>query len=111
MKNNIFSVAISNFDYSHYRDVGYLEYDSEKKSVEIFLQSEELKEKAQKFFASDLTIQVPHETMHDFTTTTIKPLADLESFKIALTRLWENTDIYVDWSRPVEYVREHPTLD
>ena len=26
-------------------------------------------------------------------------------FKLALTRLWEATDVHVDWSRPVDYVK------
>lgn len=110
MQNKTFNVAISNFNYSSYRDVGYLEYDLIQKTVKVFLKSEELVARAQKYFASDLTIQVPHETMHDFTTVTIQPLADLASFKLSLTRLWENTDIYVDWSRPVEYAQQHPLV-
>jgi hypothetical protein len=37
-------------------------------------------------------------------------LASVENLKIALTRLWEATQVHVDWSRPVEYVRQHPRL-
>ena len=44
----------------------------------------------------------------DFTHETIDPLADLKSLQTALTRLWGATNVSVDWSRPVEYVRLHP---
>ena len=44
----------------------------------------------------------------DFTEETVDPLADVESFKLALTRLWNNTQVTVDWSRPVDYVKAHP---
>ena len=43
--------------------------------------------------------------MHDFTTITINPLDDVETLQLALTRLWEATDVHVDWSRPVDYVK------
>ena len=34
-------------------------------------------------------------------TKTLEPLADIESFKVALTRLWGNTGVRVEWSIPV----------
>ena len=52
---------------------------------------------------------VPHETLMDFTPEEIDPLADVESFKLALTRLWNETKVHVDWSRPVDYVKAHPS--
>ena len=44
----------------------------------------------------------------DFTEETIEPWSSKENFQLALTRLWENTDVHVDWSRPVDYVKAHP---
>ena len=44
----------------------------------------------------------------DFTTEKIDPLANEESLKLALTRLWNATKVHVDWSRPVDYVKAHP---
>ena len=29
----------------------------------------------------------------------------METLQLALTRLWEATDVHVDWSRPVDYVK------
>ena len=43
----------------------------------------------------------------DFTPEEIDPLADVKSFKLALTRLWNETKVHVDWSRPVDYVKAH----
>ena len=63
-----YSVAIQ-----YKKDLGYIEYDAEKKAATVVLD----------------------------------PTADVESFKTALTRLWEATDVHVDWSRPVDYVKEH----
>ena len=44
----------------------------------------------------------------DFTEMTIDPLADIKSFQTALTRLWNMTQVHVDWSRPIDYVKAHP---
>jgi hypothetical protein len=49
-------------------------------------------------------LKASHETLRDFTKEKIQPLSSMENFKLTLTRIWESTDIYVDWSRPVDYV-------
>ncbi|TCS78165.1 hypothetical protein [Pectinatus cerevisiiphilus] len=103
MIGNNFRVAVSYSTFIEYSDVGYVEYNIEDKRADVFLKSERAVAAAKEFFAKKLTLQVPHKTMQDFTQITIKPLESLESFKLALTRLWENTHVYVDWSRPVEY--------
>ena len=92
-------------------EAGWLEYDEEKQKAEIHLGDREACAKADEFFCTKLEMQVPHETLMDFTKITVEPLCDLESFKLALSRLWEATGIHVDWSRPVDYVMKHPTLD
>ncbi len=97
---NIYSVAIS-----CHSDLGYMEYDEKAKTVNIVLANEIAKQKVDEFLHSELTLQVPHETLHDFTTITINPLDDVETFQLALTRLWETTNVHVDWSRPVDYVK------
>jgi hypothetical protein len=103
---NIFSVAIT------YKDIfGWIDYDAVAKKISIVLDSVEGKQAAEKFLTEEHEIRIPHETLLDFTTEIIHPLADIESFKTALTRLWENTQVHVDWSRPVEYVRQHRRLE
>ena len=101
--NQNFSVAIS-----YGEDLGYVEYDAENKKVIVVLANEEGKLRAEKFLSTTHEIKIPHETLLDFTAEQINPQADVESLKIALTRLWENTGVHVDWSRPVDYVKTHP---
>lgn len=96
----IYSVAISCRG-----DLGYIDYDIETKTANIVLNNETAKQKVEKFLNTKLTLQIPHETLRDFTTVTIEPLANRDNFELALTRLWENTDVHVDWSRPVDYVK------
>ena len=98
-----FSVAIS-----YGENLGYVEFDEETKKVIVVLADEDGKRKAEKFLSEIHEIKIPHETLLDFTAEQINPQADAESLKIALTRLWENTGVHVDWSRPVEYVKLHP---
>lgn len=98
-----FSVAIS-----YQEDLGYIEYDAAEKKATVVLANEEGKRLTEEYLNTPRAISVPHETLMDFTEETIDPLADVESLKTALTRLWNETGVHVDWSRPVEYVRLHP---
>lgn len=98
-----FSVAIS-----YGENLGYVEYDDTQKKIIVVLGDEEGKRKAEDFLTKIHEIKIPHETLLDFTSEKINPQADVESLKIALTRLWEATGVHVDWSRPVEYVKLHP---
>ncbi len=95
-----YSVAISCYD-----DLGYIEYDATEKKVNVVLANEQAKQAVENFLATRLSLQVPHETLHDFTDIEIDPLDNLDSLQLALTRLWEATDVHVDWSRPVDYVK------
>ena len=105
-QNNKFSVAI------HYGDIlGYIEYDGDAKKAVVTLADEEGRKKAEDYLAVPHEIAVPNMTLLDFETKTIDPMADVRSFQIAMTRIWEETEVYVDWSRPVEFVKKYPTLD
>ena len=100
-----FSVAIS------YNDIlGYIEYDEAAQKMEITLPDEQGRAAAEKFLTETHEINVPHETLMDFSVEAITPLANLRNFQITLTRLWEETGVHVDWSRPVEYVKAHPRI-
>ena len=103
---NIFSVAVQ-----YQEKLGYIEYDAAAKKLTVELPDAAAKSAAEKFLSEKHEIRIPHETLRDFTTELVDPLADIPSFKLALTRLWENTDVHVDWSRPLEYVKAHPTLE
>ncbi len=105
-QENKFSVAV------HYGDVlGYIEYDGDAKKAVVTLPDEEGRKKAEDYLAVTHEIAVPNMTLMDFETKTVDPLADVRSFQIAMTRIWEETEVYVDWSRPVEFVKKYPTLD
>jgi len=102
---NTFSVAIT------YKDVfGWIDYDAAAKKIQITLEDEIGRQAAEQFLSKKHEIRIPHETLRDFTTEIIDPLASIENFKLMLTRLWENTQVHVDWSRPVEYVKTHRSL-
>lgn len=104
--DKIYSVAVSCRGAN-----GWVEYDTEAKTVKVFLDDEKAVKDAEKFLSEKHDINIPHETLRDFTTETIDPLESVEKFQIVLTRLWEATEVHVDWSRPVEYVKKHPRLD
>ena len=97
-----FSVAVS-----YGKDLGYIEYDAENKRATVNMEGEG-KALTEAFLGKTHVIKIPHATLMDFTDETVDPLADEASFKLALTRLWNETKVHVDWSRPVEYVKEHP---
>lgn len=81
---------------------GYVEYNETTKTASVKLTVAEAKAAVEKFLAAPLTLDVPQgETIRDFVTKTLEPLADIESFKVALTRLWGNTGVRVEWSIPV----------
>ena len=99
-----FSVAIS-----YEKDLGYIEYDGNTREARVTLANEKGKKLTEDYLNQVHEISVPHDTLMDFTKENIEPLSDEESLKTALTRLWNNTGVHVDWSRPVDYVKEHPS--
>ena len=105
-KDRNFSVAV------HYGDaLGYIEFDADAHRAEVTLPDAEGRKRAEAYLSEKHEIRIPHESLMDFSTELIDPLADVRSFQIALTRIWEETEVYVDWSRPVEFVKKYPTLD
>ena len=98
-----FSVAVS-----YENALGYIEYDADTKTAKVVLDNEKGKQLVEDYLHTVHEINIPHETLMDFTAEQIDPLSDVESLKTALTRLWNQTGVHVDWSRPVEYVKLHP---
>ena len=98
-----FSVAIS-----YNNALGWIDYDADARKAEVHLSDAQGKELTEAYLNQTHEINIPHATLMDFTHETIDPLADEESFKLALTRLWNETKVHVDWSRPVDYVKQHP---
>ena len=80
---------------------GFVEYNEESKTAVVTLPVAEAKAAVEKFLATPLTLDVPQgETIRDFVTKTLDPLASLENFKVCLTRLWGQTGVRVEWSMP-----------
>ena len=101
--SDTYSVAIS------YGEVlGWIDYDSASRSASVNLADEKGRTAVEDFLAVPHEVEMPHEPLMDFTKETVTPLADRESFELALTRLWNETGVQVDWSRPVDYVKAHP---
>jgi len=93
----MFKVAI------HYGadDRGYVAYDTETKELSVSLPNQEWADKVSAFLKQDHSIA--HAMGLDtYQELDINPLESLGNLKLALTRLWEATEVQVDWSRPVE---------
>lgn len=94
---SMFKVAI------HYGadDRGYVAYDTETKELFVSLPNQEWADKVSAFLKQDHSIA--HAMGLDtYQELDIDPLESLGNLKLALTRLWEATEVQVDWSRPVE---------
>lgn len=94
---SMFKVAI------HYGadDRGYVAYDTETKELSVSLSNQEGADKVSAFLKQDHSIA--HAMGLDtYQELDIDPLESLGNLKLALTRLWEATEVQVDWSRPVE---------
>ena len=94
--NQVFKVAIH-----HDTDNGYIEYDLKTKAVTIELANEAKCREVEDYLTSIQTLRAPQETLLDFKEWRAIPTADLATLKIALAKVWEKTDVYIDWSRPV----------
>lgn len=99
---NTFSVAIS-----YEKALGWIDFDAASHKATVNLDNAEGKKLVEDYLSTAHKINVPHKTLMDFTEETVDPLADIESFQTAITRLWNETQVHVDWSRPVDYVKAH----
>lgn len=101
-----YSVAI------HYGDaLGYVEFDQDSHRAKVTLPDDEGRRLTEEYLASRHGINLPAgDGLTDFGVREIDPLADVTSFQLAMTRIWEATGVYVDWSRPVWFVKRYPTL-
>jgi hypothetical protein len=81
---------------------GYLEYDEEAKKFSVHLEGQPEAEKAVlDFLAKPLTLSVPKdECTYHFEKRTVNAADNWEDAKLVLGRLWENTEVLVEWSMP-----------
>lgn len=82
-------------------EVGYVEYEQASKTIKVVFDNAATRQIIENYLAAEHTIRVPGEGLLDFKEATIRPAESAESMKTALTRIWEETGVHVDWSRPV----------
>ncbi|MEN6565364.1 MAG: hypothetical protein ABFC57_03590 [Veillonellales bacterium] len=93
---DIFRVAV------HYEeDNGYIEYDAVNKNIRVELADETKRREVEAYLAEPHVMSVPQHTLLDFHDVTVAANQDVESFKLAVTRIWEKLGVHVDWSRPI----------
>ena len=80
---------------------GIIEYDSDEKYANVILPNEDKKNEVISFLQRTHLIRIANTSTLDFQETVIDPLENVEQLKTALTRLWQKTQVAVDWSRPV----------
>ena len=92
----IYRVAI------HYgNDCGYVEYDTAQKQLKVVLDNAEKRGETEAYLTQRHKIRKAGQRLLDFSEVDILPVDNLEDLKLALTRMWEKTGVFVDWSRPV----------
>lgn len=81
---------------------GFVEYDEATKTAKVTLEgADQAKASVEEFLSEQLTLDLPQgDTIRDFATVTLDPLASADSFKRCLTRLWGKTGVRVEWSMP-----------
>jgi hypothetical protein len=96
MSDRIFKVVI------HFAaEYGQINYDVVDKTVQVVLEDAVKRQAVEKYLSGPHVIKNADgpdlRTFHD---KSLVPTESLDSFKLALTRLWHHTGVYVDWSRP-----------
>lgn len=85
----------------HYgNDNGFVEYNLETKTIKVDLANDAKRREAEEYLAKEHLIAVAQDGIREFKDQKVIAAQDVESFKLALTRIWEAIDLHVDWSRP-----------
>ena len=81
-------------------EYGQIEYDVQKKAVRVILADSAKRQAVEEYLASSHVISdADGDDLRTFHDKTIVPTESLASLKLALTRMWHHTKVYVDWSR------------
>ena len=96
MKDRVFKVVI------HFAaEYGQIEYDAQEKKVKVELSDSTKRQAVEKYLTSPHVIEdADGNDLLTFHPKTITPTESLSGLKLALTRMWHQTEVYVDWSRP-----------
>lgn len=85
----------------HDNDCGYIEYDIETRLAKVVLTDAAKRRAVEAFLQSKQALREAQGTLRDFRDLTAVPTESLAALKLALTQLWQQTGVFVDWSRPV----------
>jgi len=98
--NDIYKVAI------HYEDVcGQVAYDPNTKTITVVLDDAQKRREVEEYLSQVHIIPVAQNTLRDFKPVIVNPSESVESFKLAMSYLWQHTEVMVDWSRPPDWRR------
>ena len=81
---------------------GLIEYDAAANSVTVAFPDPEIKAQIEAYLAQAHDINVPQETLLDFSVRTFRSTDSLKSFQTILTRMWNTIGVHVDWSIPAD---------
>ena len=82
-------------------EYGQITYDQQEKTVRVELADSEKKRAVEQYLSGPHVIEdADGEDLRTFHAKNIDPMESLASLKLALTRMWFHTGVYVDWSRP-----------
>lgn len=94
--NKSFKVAIQ-FE----NKCGFIEYDAGEKNIKVTFDNQDKRQEIEKYLSCEHTIRIAGQKLMDFSEKTILPSENVDNLKTALTRMWQETGVLVDWSRPV----------
>lgn len=80
---------------------GYIAFNKDNKEMTVVLPDETWQKKVWDYLHTPQTIEKAL-SLDVYETVMLDPSESLENLKLALTVMWERTDVQVDWSRPVE---------
>ena len=82
-------------------EYGQVEYDILEKTICVVLADTDKRTAVEKYLSESHVIENADGTdLRTFHPKKLLPSESLESFKLAMTRLWHHTGVYVDWGRP-----------
>ena len=101
-------MAIKTVTLNYKGQYGCLEYDEEAKTFAVNLGGNaEAEKRVRDFLAQPHTLSIPKDACtYHFKTVTINAADSLEAAKTVLGRLWENTEVLVEWSMPADVVMQ-----
>jgi hypothetical protein len=96
MSDRIYKVVV-HFD----AEYGQIEYDTHEKTIRVLINDQDKRQSVEKYLSEPHVMDsADGSDLRTFHSKNVKALEDLASMKLALTRLWQHTGVYVDWSRP-----------